>query len=745
MQGIRRALVKVLILVPLAVFAILFAIGPGGIVSYTPQTRVGVHSLLAFWISIPAALALLAYQERKLRSNMLMITTFVFSIVVHIGSAAKNMLMLSEPLVERVLADSVADLIEFALFSVLLMGAMISTYRQSTLEGNQVTGRSIFLILLFMPLLLYGAVWFGIRYLTPDLIISISYIIGTIAVVGFLISSILILRIRHISLPIDPGYLVSATLLLLVASIASMLNLPDPSLNWEFAETMQMAAFLLICVSLGVSFLKNSGYRRRVAYGFVIGLILMAYLPFLLTIVFESLALIIVLEPSNFLAYSIIHIGAASLSATMAILLYMYPKKETVWVHVPLILIFTLWAVVSLLLVFVFALPSVDLRGEPTTPIVVGSAVTLFLLFVAIRWAINPRTGKDPPLILNYAVYTSFFIILVAAAEVVNQLVLTAYPQLESSLYGASIILGTNLVIMFTFTYLIFLLSKDSRGIAPVEMYIVFFLGMWILPNILKSYYATWTTGWWVSEILLFVGLLAGPPLLIWLYVRAMRDVQSSHSRASLYADLLMHDVSNYNQMVMTTLELLGSEDISSDQRQRLADDGCQVITFSEQLIANVRLLSETDRPEISKLEPTNLVSTIVSALDMFTQRVGSGELIVEFQPETSQAIVMANDLIVHIFLNILYSALECRIRGETVTIGIDSIEHEGEDFWQIDINAPGRSIESEQEYSSSTLGLTAAKLMTESLSGHFMMENYERIDSCEGRLFTIRLRTAHS
>ncbi len=53
MQGIQRAIVKVLILVPLAVFAAFFAIGPVGLVSYSPATRVGVHSVIAFWISIP--------------------------------------------------------------------------------------------------------------------------------------------------------------------------------------------------------------------------------------------------------------------------------------------------------------------------------------------------------------------------------------------------------------------------------------------------------------------------------------------------------------------------------------------------------------------------------------------------------------------------------------------------------------------------------------------------------------------
>ena len=210
-----------------------------------------------------------------------------------------------------------------------------------------------------------------------------------------------------------------------------------------------------------------------------------------------------------------------------------------------------------------------------------------------------------------------------------------------------------------------------------------------------------------------------------------------------MYADLLMHDVSNYNQMMMMSLELLGSHDISEEKRTRVADDGRQVISFSEQLISNVRLLSEADQLKTSELQPTSLVKTIVSALDLFTRRIGSGELIMEFQPKDSQAFVMANEMLVHIFLNILYSALECRKSGETVTITIHETEHSGEDFWQIDIKAPGRKTDEEDGQSSGTLGLLAARIMTESLNGTFAVETFTRVDVCEGRLFSIQLHTA--
>jgi len=223
-----------------------------------------------------------------------------------------------------------------------------------------------------------------------------------------------------------------------------------------------------------------------------------------------------------------------------------------------------------------------------------------------------------------------------------------------------------------------------------------------------------------------------------------MRDEQASYSRATLYADLLMHDVSNYNQMVMTTLELIGSTDVSDERRERLADDGIKVISFSEQLISNVRLLSESDRLERTHLEPTNLVTTIVSALDLFALRVGSEQLKMEFKSDEANAFVMANELLVHIFLNILYTALECGRRGETVTLSIQSFEQSGEDFWQILIKAPAKTIDDKDKHSSTTLGLTAAELITQSLNGTFESERYQRVDDCEGRLYTIRLHATN-
>ena len=351
MQGMRRALVKILILVPLAVLATFFAIGPGGLVSYTPIARVGVHTVIAFWITIPTALAILSYQRNPVRANIVILSALIFALVVHIGSAVKNMLRLDEGPVIRVLADTVTDLLEFALFGVILSGAMICAIRHLSPKKKGILNLAAFVIMV-LPLALYGGLSLSFQFLHHDYLVMTGWVIGIIAIIGYLIPLTLIPQFKQEGRPYDVGFFVSAILLLCVATVATISNLVAPSVNWEYAETLQMAAFLLFCLALGVPFLKKSGYRRRSAYGFIIGLILMAYLPFLLTIVVESFHLNIDIEP-NLFAYSIIHIGAASLSGMMAILLYVYPKKKGSWNHYPLIMLFGLWAAVSIVLVFI--------------------------------------------------------------------------------------------------------------------------------------------------------------------------------------------------------------------------------------------------------------------------------------------------------------------------------------------------------------------------------------------------------
>ena len=691
MRGFRRALVKILVLVPLALLTAAFALGPGQFVAHTPATRLGVHAMIAFWIAIPAALSVLAYQEKPTRGNILLMTALIFPMIIHIGSALRHLLFKPDDIVLRNPPLLLTDLLELAMLAALLLAACVFIIKDDPQRKLVFSNHLIIVIIVVLPLIVYGLVsLLVVDFMNFVLLNSMSRVLCGISITGFLFITLMVPQINS-------GYLVSSVLLFSIAAAFLLSTLPSPSMNWEYPETLQMAAYVLLALSMGVPFLRRQGYNRKFAYGIVTGLILIAYLPFLLTITIERMSPPTPLNPENLLAYSIIQLGAASLSIMMAILLYVYPKRKENWNHYPLILLFGMWAGVAIALVIRFLFSWLTPEGEPVTPVTVGSLLTISLLYITIRWTrFPPAKPKAVPSAIQLLLVILGLVGAIEFGEFVNQVVIGFYRPIGDSPLSSIIIVGSNLFIMFAFAYIIFLLAEGSKGKPPVELYVLLFLNMWILPNILKAYYNPWTAGWWISEVLLFAGLLAGPPLLIWLYVKSMHQVEESHRRANMYADLLMHDVSNYNQMMMMSLELLGSNDLTNEKRKRLAEDGRQVISFSEQLISNVRLLSEADNLKLSELQPTNLVDTIVSALDIFTRRIGSGEIIVEFQSEEYDAYVMANDLLVHIFLNILYSALECRKRGETVRIAIHEAEYSGQSYWEIDIKAPGRRADEE-------------------------------------------------
>ncbi|UCE09956.1 MAG: HAMP domain-containing histidine kinase [Candidatus Thorarchaeota archaeon] len=751
MDSQRRMLTKVIIVVPLAILATFLAIEGAQIVSNSNTTRVGVHSLLAYWISIPAAVSVLASRRRSASGELVFVSALIVPVVIHIGNAMYFLLQSSSEIFVMSPYDTIADITELTMLGLLfaLASLLWTDSRQS--RGN-ITQIGIVASAILVPLVVQGATW---SLVLPSLNSSSLVVFGvvTAAIGAFTCFSAALLcpNITSSELEIDSGYLMSSLLLMGISSLILGIMMMSPSDVWIIAEDLQIASFFLIALSIGVPFLKAAGFGRRTAYVMIIGLALLAYLPFLVTIIIESLELYVLLEPLNRLAYSIIHLGAGSLSAMMAYLLYAYSKRHPSRNHYPLILTFGVWTGVALVSVSSVLLPDFSPLGEPIVPYVVGSLLTLPLLYLAIRWTHQFSEGRTR-MLPSSSVLIGFILLFVTIliGEITNQLVLQRYGELSGHPASNAILLASNLLAMFAFTYLVLLLAREAKGSLTIEIYVVGFLSMWVIPNVLKSYYPRWTPGWWVSEILIFIGLLVGPGLLGLLYARAMREAEESHSRASLYADLMMHDITNYNQMTMTALELLGAEGVPDEVRERLARDARQIISLSEQLISNVRLLSRTESHEERTLEPMDLVLAVVGALDDVTQEVGSENVRVQFKPERHQAYVMANENLIHVFINLLIDSLQHPPEKKTISVEISPSTVNGQDWWQVRFGVPGRWIEHNNRptlfdrevgsYSGSALGLLVARLLAESLGGVVTMEDRILGELFKGTVFVVSL-----
>ncbi len=729
MRDRKRDLMKILFLVPLSVITAIAAIGGAGIVSLTPSTRVGVHTLLTCWAIIPAAVSILTLLRRYTISHVVFSSAFIFPMLVHAESALSQLYTIDQPIVQLSPWDAASALLEISIIAVLLAGA-IKLSNTNEEDISRIKRRSLTVITILLPASFHAVMWYIIFPLMPVSCIPIC--LSMIGIVGLIALSYVVLlsaRLKYDLLPIDTGYLTAGTLILGMSSIFLIGSVLGVSNAWIYAENILMAALLVFGLSVGVPFLKSAGFRRRTAYILVIGLLLITYIPLLITTMIESMGFNIIIEESNLLAYSIIHIGAGSLSAMMAILLYIYSRRNISKMHYPMILLFGLWAGVAGISVLEFIIPTFTPLGEPIIPYIVGSIITLvLLLYILHRVSFTEKFERLPNDHILLLCGVIGLTALVVVGEAANQIAIQLFPGLDGDLLSNALLLSTNLLIMFSFAYLVFLLSEIRVGQITLETYVAYFLSMWIIPNILKSYYSTFTAGWWVSELLMFIELLLGPAVLAWFYVKMMRQAEESQDKANLYADLLMHDVSNYNQMTMIALELLTQDTTQSEGRERLARDARLAVSLSEQLIGNVRLLTETERFKLQPLKPMNLVSVIVSALDEVSDRFGNEEVRVNFKPDQSHAYVMGNELLVSIFMNLLRSALEHITEERDLILELNSsnddielwtarmcfpkgivVHHEGVPVFNRDVGSIGGS----------SLGLLVTKLITESLGGY--------------------------
>ena len=721
---------KVAILVPGALVATIATIAGATLVSYSPATRLGVESLIACWSAIPAAVAFVALQKRTSLGHALLASALVLPMLIHIDNAMYVLTISEWPEVPRPVWASTGSALELALVGLLLLVTTICS--EPSVHMSRVKRISLACAIILAPTLFRAGVWY---FVLPAL--EVDYLgIGAVAcvIVGITCYSVASLRIitgKNREVAYDRGYFTAGAILSVIALSLLGYTVYNPGMSWVYAENVYLAAFLLLGMSVGIPFLKRTGLRKRTVYTLYGLLVTMTYLPVLLTtsagIILEGTTVTF----PDYLAYAIIHFGAGSLCAMMSYLIYTYSKVRFRKSLYPLLLLFGLWGTVGAVSVLVAFTPAFVIEQEVLVPYLNASLLTIPLLCLVGLWSgdqAEQETSENNGMKL-FAVVVALFLV-VFLGEAVYQAFIPI--SLHESPAPEIALLGSNLVIMFLIAYLVFLLSSQSGASLSFETYVTGFLTIWVVPNMLKSYYATWTAGWWVSELFILVGLLVGPALLALLYMRAMSDVEDSQRRAGLYADLLMHDITNYNQMTFTALELLGQGRLEEQKEAELIDDARKAVTLSEQLISNVRLLSFGERLAQVPRKPVDLVSTAVRALDALTQTYSTQRITFRFSPEMSRAYVIGNDSLLNVFVNLLYAGLEYTdtggVRSGEFVLDIAPSTRFGDDWWAVRLRVPNTDSSKRKRRNlldavpfrsgGGSLGLLVARMLTEAVDG---------------------------
>ncbi len=684
LRGRRRDLTKVIVFVSLAILSIVLTIGAAGIVSLSYVTRVGVHSLLAFWASIPAAVIILELQQRYSLSKMLFGTSFIFTMLIHVASALRNLLQFGAESIEVTTVDSVSTLIELATIGTLFVLSLLFRYLHDGEFTRQRRWASA-IVIIGSPVIFYILCSnLILPFFSPEMLVAGGITACLIATLTFVIVPFIGYRRPEKSIPLDLGYITSASILMILSAVLVLSALIENSDIWVYAENTQIAGLLLFGFATAIPFLKSSGFSRASRYGVVSVLALSTYLPLLVTTIIETLSIDVLFE--NTLAFGIIHIGTCCLAAMMAALLYAYSRIRPSGIQYPLILLFTLWAGVFFASILPMFWPE---YGEQLSPYLAGSIITLILLRDVEKWSSSALAERAIPSTRTILVRVLLILTVISVVEILNLQVLLRFGEFEWTVIGNSVLLASTSILMLGFAYMIFLLARRGHGSLSFETYVVAFLSLWIVPVTLKSFYLQWSAGWWLSEILLFIGMLIGPAVLGFLYIRVMREADRSYTRARLFAGLLMHDITNYNQVTLTTLELLGSGELPQGRIESLVADAKRAVSMAEGLVENVRLLSSGDSLSTDVLKKVDLVSMTVQAMDSVARNEDGVVPVMNFQPAAEHAFVTGNSLLLGALVNLVYAALELSSIGDEILLKLDYNRGLGQSWWEIEIVVP--------------------------------------------------------
>ncbi|MHA2021401.1 MAG: hypothetical protein ACW96N_06780, partial [Candidatus Thorarchaeota archaeon] len=581
----------------------------------SPDTILAFDSLLAFLAITSAAYVYGAYRKDTTVQNAVFFAALVTQGIIYIGSSVDYLLNLTS-LAGLKTPDRIAsDIIEVSLLAIMFLAAIILSNRRLS------TRASIALILLIVigSLSFYGLFFAYVLAGLTEGLIDIASLGALIAIGAFLLAGMTVIRAQKDSQKYDLVLLLLSLAIFSLASIPLLLNLIFPGNIWTLSLILQAGGYFALTMAVAVPWQMEMGISRWRADASIATLLLLAFTPFIVFVLVESLAGSLTFEYIG--AYYLAHGEAAFLSGLIAVLVYAYARRNPSSEYLPLIMLFVSWAYMELHLVL-FGDSNMLLAGnEPVLPYLIGSILSIALLFWATHSIVKPPVEQSIRYsVRNILLWICFVIASVWIGEFIGNQVIQGISEGINSPLPASFMLVANLLAMFAFVYLEYLLTTKGGGWESAGVVTAGFLSLWIVRNILKAVFQVWSIGWWAAEFLLLVGLVVGPVILGMLYLGSMFEAESSQRKATVYADLLGHDITNYLQAIQVALGIMNLDDAKPNVKTRALEEARLSLTRADHLIRNVRHLGQPSSIHSRNIAKMDLVASIRVALNQVIQ-----------------------------------------------------------------------------------------------------------------------------
>lgn len=713
------------------------------------HTAVGFYSLLAYLSITCSGAVSVQFGFGTNHHQSILHYPLLYSAIINTGRAVRVLFdtdivgaMSSVPVL-------VSDLFYLATFGVLLLTASVVRLRKEPIQH----GVLVVITLVFCSLLIHGLFYYlvAMKAAAPFLY-AIGVGLALTAAASISVAGVLWSRLTPVLRVYDLRWMIVGFTLFGVSWFPTVTALFFPSIVWSFGFILRAVGLFILNLGIATPFMMKSGMKSRRAYAYVSVGSMLAFVPVFFTVLAEVYAQ--GLAYISMETYYVVHVGAAIMSGVMAFLVFAYYQQKPAMNRLPLIWLYVAWSVMQVFLVIDAAANAGGPFSESLVPYVIGGLLSLVLLPLAAKWTSRPPVVGATSVSRRPVVIAVFLVVLTSMLGLVIEDILeSSFSGLAGSPVGTAILLSVNVFVIFAFIYLALALAADSHGRISADVLSVGFLSVWIIPSILKANYPDWTAGWWAAELFPLLALLFGPAFLGLLYSRELVRAEESQRKATLFADLLVHDVSNYHQSILVCLNLLEMGNLPPELREQTLQDASSELMRADHLIKNVRRLGMVEHLSATSFVPIDIVQSVRDSYQTMERMPAARGFEFHVNREIGECFVLANALLADVFLNLFHNSVKYAKGERVIDVNIRPIAKSGSAWWEIRVADHSSGIEPElkarlfERYMDGAhgrgLGLSVASALVKAFGGTISMEDRVRGDYTKGTVFVIALPAA--
>ncbi|MFW9965838.1 MAG: PAS domain S-box protein [Candidatus Thorarchaeota archaeon] len=229
---------------------------------------------------------------------------------------------------------------------------------------------------------------------------------------------------------------------------------------------------------------------------------------------------------------------------------------------------------------------------------------------------------------------------------------------------------------------------------------------------------------------------------------RTERKLEEALTTAAFYNDLMAHDISNLQQGIMSSMELMLESGKLHEHLETLAKSALAQTQRGAKLVMNVKKLAALG--EVSELIPIDPHMALAEAIEMVHDSYPSLNVKINTNFSKDQYSVLADEFLVDVFYNLLHNSVRMDT-NDVIVIDVVAEDSEEEKFLTIKVQDRGPGISDtlkkailtrfgDREKRGSGLGLTLVRRIMHRYGGRIWVEDRVQGDYRQGTSMAMML-----